>query len=138
MNDNAACDLQLRGIQLYEGKSFRTSGPVGPHPALLDGADPGVLQPLRLTLTELSRVRDFDADDLRSTGTRRLGPVRAVALEAANRAAPARAGEVEAVPGDAVEAHPVARARGRRRSAHRSIDGGIDLGVQRNQIVREE
>src|SRR5271166_1090186 len=92
VNDYSARDVQIPQMQFYKGKSFRTFGPVGPHLALLDESNIDLVKQLRLTLTvnsevrqedttanlvygpaetltELSRVQDFDAGDLLSTGT---------------------------------------------------------------------
>ncbi|HTQ43543.1 MAG TPA: fumarylacetoacetate hydrolase family protein, partial [Polyangiaceae bacterium] len=92
VNDYSARDVQIPQMQFYKGKSFRTFGPVGPHVTLLDESSIDRLQQLRLTLTvngqvrqddttanlvygpaetltELSRIQDFDAGDLLSTGT---------------------------------------------------------------------
>ncbi len=161
VNDYSARDVQVPQMQFYKGKSFRTFGPVGPHLALLDASDIGLLGQLRLTLTvngetrqddttgnlvygpaetltELSRVQDFDAGDLLSTGTP-AGCALAVPSPARQRIAavlPERTKwsvfmKIQAKrsqylkPGDVVEARI------------RTADGRIDLGVQRNRIVAE-
>ena len=161
VNDYSARDVQIPQMQFYKGKSFRTFGPVGPRLALLDEGNIGLLRQLRLTLTvngqvrqddttanlvygpaetltELSRVQDFDAGDLLSTGTP-AGCALAVPSPAKQRIAqvlPEKTRwklffEVQArrtqylQPGDVVEARI------------RSVDGTLDLGVQRNRIVAE-
>jgi 2-keto-4-pentenoate hydratase/2-oxohepta-3-ene-1,7-dioic acid hydratase in catechol pathway len=161
VNDYSARDVQIPQMQFYKGKSFRTFGPVGPYLALLDASNIGVLRQLRLTLTvngevrqddttanlvygpaetltELSRVQDFEAGDMLSTGTP-AGCALAVPSPARQRLAallPEKAKwnlfmKVQArrtqylKPGDVVEAHIG------------SVDGHIDLGMQRNRIVAE-
>jgi 2,4-didehydro-3-deoxy-L-rhamnonate hydrolase len=161
VNDYSARDVQIPQMQFYKGKSFRTFGPVGPYLALLDASDIGQLRQLRLTLTvngevrqddttsnlvygpaetltELSRVQDFEAGDLLSTGTP-AGCALAVPSPAKQRLAallPEKAKwnvfmSMQAKrtqylkPGDVVEARI------------RTADGRIDLGVQRNRIVAE-
>jgi len=161
VNDYSARDVQIPETQFYKGKSFRTFGPVGPHLALLDASDIGLLRQLRLTLTvngqvrqddtasnlvygpaetltELSRVQDFEAGDLLSTGTP-AGCALSVPSPAKQRLAALlpekakwsafmkmqakRTGYLK--PGDVVE------------SRIRTADGRIDLGVQHNRIVAE-
>lgn len=161
VNDYSARDVQIPQMQFYKGKSFRTFGPVGPYLALLDPSEIGLLRQLRLTLTvngqvrqddttanlvygpaetltELSRVQDFDAGDLLATGTP-AGCALAVPSPAKQRigallpektkwdvflkSQSKRTQYLE--PGDVVEARI------------RSADGRIDLGVQRNRVVAE-
>jgi 2,4-diketo-3-deoxy-L-fuconate hydrolase len=161
VNDYSARDVQIPEMQFYKGKSFRTFGPVGPHLALLDASEIALLQNLELvltvngevrqkdttanlvfgpaeTLTELSKVQDFAAGDLLSTGTpagcalsvpspmkQRLGALIPekkkweIFLEVQAR----RTQYLK--PGDVVEARI------------RSADGRLDLGVQQNRIVAE-
>ena len=92
VNDYSARDVQIPQMQFYKGKSFRTFGPVGPYLTLLDESEIGQLTNLELhltvngetrqrdntanmvygpaeTLTELSRVQDFEPGDLIATGT---------------------------------------------------------------------
>lgn len=161
VNDYSARDVQVPQTQFYKGKSFRTFGPVGPVLALLDRESIGALKQLELrltvngevrqrdttanlvygpaeTLTELSRVHDFAAGDLLSTGTP-AGCALAVPAPALQRLAAlipeqrkwalflkAQARRPQYLrPGDIVEA------------SIRSPDGLIDLGMQRNRIVAE-
>jgi 2,4-didehydro-3-deoxy-L-rhamnonate hydrolase len=161
VNDYSARDVQIPQMQFYKGKSFRTFGPVGPYLALLDERDMPLLRQLRLTLTvngevrqddttanlvygpaetltELSRVQDFDAGDLLSTGTP-AGCALSVPSPAKQRIAQIlpekkrwelflkmQAKRTQYLkPGDLVEARI------------RSADGRIDLGVQRNRILAE-
>lgn len=161
VNDYSARDVQVPQMQFYKGKSFRTFGPVGPYLALLDASDIGLLRQLRLTLTvngevrqddttsnlvykpaetltELSRIQDFEAGDLLSTGTP-AGCALAVPSPARQRLAALlpektkwkvfmnmQAKRTEYLkPGDVVEARI------------RTADGRVDLGVQRNRIVAE-
>ena len=160
VNDYSARDVQIPQMQFYKGKSFRTFGPVGPHLTLLDESSIGLIKQLRLTLTvngqvrqddstknlvygpaetltELSRIQDFDAGDLLSTGTP-AGCALSVPSPAKQRIAqllPERTRwklflQLQSKrsqylkPGDLVEARI------------RSADG-IDLGVQRNRVVAE-
>lgn len=92
VNDYSARDIQIPQMQFYKGKSFRTFGPVGPWLCLLEPDDYAYLDKLRLTLrvddeirqedstenlvydpvetlNELSQVQDFAAGDLIATGT---------------------------------------------------------------------
>jgi len=161
VNDYSARDIQIPQTQFYKGKSFRTFGPVGPHLTLLDQTNIDSIKQLRLTLTvngqarqddttanlvygpaetlsELSRVQDFDAGDLLSTGTP-AGCALAVPSPAKQRIAQllpekkrwALFFQIQSKrpqylkPGDLVEARI------------RSVDGRIDLGVQRNRVVAE-
>jgi 2-keto-4-pentenoate hydratase/2-oxohepta-3-ene-1,7-dioic acid hydratase in catechol pathway len=161
VNDYSARDVQIPEMQFYKGKSFRTFGPVGPRLALFDSQDAPLLKKLTLrltvngelrqhdstanlvhgpaeTLTELSRVQDFQAGDLLATGTP-AGCALSVPSPAKQRAAAllpesmkwkaflaTQAKRTQYLkPGDVVEA------------SIRSEDGRIDLGVQRNRIVAE-
>jgi 2-keto-4-pentenoate hydratase/2-oxohepta-3-ene-1,7-dioic acid hydratase in catechol pathway len=161
VNDYSARDVQIPQMQFYKGKSFRTFGPVGPRLTLLERSEMPLLRELRLTLTvnervrqddttsnlvfgpaetltELSRVHDFEAGDLLATGTP-AGCALAIPAPAKQRVAQllpeamkwdlfmkAQAKRPYLALGDVVEARI------------RSIDGRIDLGVQRNRIVGEE
>jgi 2-keto-4-pentenoate hydratase/2-oxohepta-3-ene-1,7-dioic acid hydratase in catechol pathway len=161
VNDYSARDIQIPQTQFYKGKSFRTFGPVGPHLTLLDETNIDSIKQLRLTLTvngqgrqddttanlvygpaetlsELSRIQDFDAGDLLSTGTP-AGCALAIPSPAKQRIAQllpektrwALFFQIQSKrpqylkPGDLVEARI------------RSVDGRIDLGVQRNRVVAE-
>ncbi len=161
VNDYSARDVQIPQMQFYKGKSFRTFGPVGPYLCLLEPGDITHLHSLRLrltvngevrqddstanlvygpaeTLTELSSVHDLHAGDLLATGTP-AGCALSVPTPAKQKLVallPERKKwelflDIQAVrpqylkPGDRVEA------------SIRSADGVIDLGVQRNRIVKE-
>jgi 2,4-diketo-3-deoxy-L-fuconate hydrolase len=162
VNDYSARDVQIPEMQFYKGKSFRTFGPVGPRLALFDAQDAPLLKQLTLrlsvngelrqhdstanlvhgpaaTLTELSRVHDFQAGDLLATGTP-AGCALSVPSPAKQRFAAMLPEQVKwkaflatqarrsqyLKPGDVVEA------------SIRSEDGRLDLGVQRNRIVAEQ
>jgi 2-keto-4-pentenoate hydratase/2-oxohepta-3-ene-1,7-dioic acid hydratase in catechol pathway len=161
VNDYSARDVQIPEMQFYKGKSFRTFGPVGPRLALLEAGEIGVLRRLELvltvngevrqkdttanlvfgpaeTLSELSRVHDFAAGDLLSTGTP-AGCALSVPSPVKQKFGAllpekkkwqifldVQAKRKEYLkPGDLVEARI------------RSSDGLLDLGVQRNLIVAE-
>jgi len=161
VNDYSARDVQIPEMQFYKGKSFRTFGPVGPRLALVDRESIGELGRLELrltvngelrqsdstanlvhrpapTLSELSRVQDFDAGDLLATGTP-AGCALSIPSPTKQRLAAlipeakkwelflaAQAKRTQYLkPGDVVEA------------SVRSADGKVDLGVQRNRIVAE-
>src|SRR5688572_1852245 len=161
VNDYSARDVQIPQMQFYKGKSFRTFGPVGPYLCLLEPADFPRLRELRLkltvnadvrqddstanlvygpaeTLSELSGVHDLNAGDLLATGTP-AGCALSVPTPARQRLVgllPERKKwelffKIQArrpqylIPGDLVEA------------SIRSADGAIDLGVQRNRIVKD-
>ncbi|MEX3985533.1 fumarylacetoacetate hydrolase family protein [Paraburkholderia sp. EG287A] len=161
VNDYSARDVQIPQMQFYKGKSFRTFGPVGPWLTLLDREDFHALRNLQLkltvngqirqndttanlvygpaeTLAELSHVQDFDAGDLLATGTP-AGCALSVPSPAKQKFAAllpekkkweiflkvqsARSQYLKV--GDVVEA------------SIRSVDGRVDLGVQRNRIVAQ-
>jgi 2-keto-4-pentenoate hydratase/2-oxohepta-3-ene-1,7-dioic acid hydratase in catechol pathway len=69
VNDYSARDVQIPQMQFYNGKSFRTFGPVGPYLCMLEPADMPALKDLQLTLTVNGEVRQRD-------GTRNLVGVR--------------------------------------------------------------
>ena len=161
VNDYSARDVQIPQMQFYKGKSFRTFGPIGPYLCLLEPDDFPRLRNLQLkltvngevrqedstanlvygpaeTLTELSGVHDLHAGDLLATGTPAgcalsvPSPVkqRLVALLPERKKwelffkIQARRPQYLRL-GDLVEA------------SIRCPDGAIDLGVQRNRIVKE-
>jgi 2,4-didehydro-3-deoxy-L-rhamnonate hydrolase len=158
VNDYSARDIQIPQTQFYKGKSFRTFGPVGPFLCLLSPQDMKYLRALQLTLTvngqvrqrdstanlvfgpaetltELSGVQDLHAGDLLSTGTpagcalsvpsplkQRMGAFlpEGVKWSLFSKLQEARPQYLKA--GDLVEARI------------QSLDGVIDLGVQRNKV----
>lgn len=161
VNDYSARDVQIPQTQFYKGKSFRTFGPIGPWLTLLDASSIAALKQLQLTLrvngevrqndttanlvygpaetlTELSGVQDFAPGDLLATGTP-AGCALSVPSPAKQKLAALLPEKkkweiffnVQAKrsqylkPGDEVEARI------------RSVDGSVDLGVQRNRIVAE-
>jgi 2,4-didehydro-3-deoxy-L-rhamnonate hydrolase len=161
VNDYSARDVQLREMQFYKGKSFRTFGPVGPHLTLLDESNIGLLRELRLTLTvngqvrqddttanlvygpaetltALSRVQDLDPGDLLSTGTP-AGCALSVPSPAKQR--------IAALLPDKMRWDLFLQIQSRRpqylnpgdrvEARIRSADGTVDLGVQTNEIVAE-
>jgi 2,4-diketo-3-deoxy-L-fuconate hydrolase len=161
VNDYSARDIQIPQMQFYKGKSYRTFGPVGPYLCLLEKQDIPKLKELVLTLivngtvrqndstsglvygpaetlTELSGVHDLRAGDLLATGTP-SGCALSIPSPERQRAA-AQLPEAEKWRlflkmqeerpqylrvGDVVEAHIV------------SYDRSINLGVQRNVVVKE-
>jgi 2-keto-4-pentenoate hydratase/2-oxohepta-3-ene-1,7-dioic acid hydratase in catechol pathway len=161
VNDYSARDVQIPEMQFYKGKSFRTFGPIGPRLALLDAESIGELRRLDLrltvngqarqsdstanlvygpaeTLTELSRVQDFRAGDLLSTGTpagcaltvppplvQRIGALLPERTKWRMFLAAQARRSTYLSPGDIVEA------------SIRTPDGRLDLGTQRNRIVAE-
>ena len=91
-NDVSARDVQLPQVQFYKGKSYRTFGPTGPWLTLVDANDLAQLESIELhlevngqvrqkstaadlsykpaeTLTELSEIQDVGPGDLIVTGT---------------------------------------------------------------------
>jgi 2-keto-4-pentenoate hydratase/2-oxohepta-3-ene-1,7-dioic acid hydratase in catechol pathway len=161
VNDVSARDIQIPQMQFYKGKSYRTFAPVGPYLCLLTASEMHYLADLRLslqvngeirqsastaelvhspaeTLTELSGVQDLHAGDLIATGTPsgcalRIPPpavqrVSALLPEATRwklfrRMQAKRPQYLQ--PGDLVESRVV------------SVDGVVDLGVQRNRVVAQ-
>jgi 2,4-didehydro-3-deoxy-L-rhamnonate hydrolase len=161
VNDYSARDVQLREMQFYKGKSFRTFGPVGPHLALLDERSVALLRQLRLTLTvngevrqddttanlvygpaetisALSRVQDLDAGDLLSTGTP-AGCALSVPSPTKQRIAALLPDNVRWELFLKIQSkRPQYLNAGDRVEARiRSEDGALDLGVQSNRIVAE-
>jgi 2,4-didehydro-3-deoxy-L-rhamnonate hydrolase len=161
VNDYSARDVQLREMQFYKGKSFRTFGPVGPYLALLDEGNIGLLRELRLTLsvngeirqddttanlvygpaetlTALSRVQDLDPGDLLSTGTP-AGCALSVPSPARQRIAALLPEKLRWELFLKMQSRrPQYLAPGDRVEARiRSADGTFDLGVQTNHIVTE-
>lgn len=160
VNDYSARDVQLPQMQFYKGKSYRTFGPAGPYLTLVDAGDLARFAELRLhltvngetrqnslasdmvhkpapTLTELSALQNWQAGDLLATGTpggcalqAPAAPLRMLAqvLPALPRQKlirnAARGNTRKLKPGDVIE------------TRIRTDDGKIDLGVQRNQVVR--
>jgi 2-keto-4-pentenoate hydratase/2-oxohepta-3-ene-1,7-dioic acid hydratase in catechol pathway len=160
VNDYSARDVQLPQMQFYKGKSFRTFGPIGPHLALFDREGVGLLRQLELelrvngvirqkdstanlvygpaeTLTELSRVQDFDAGDLLSTGTP-AGCALAVPTPAKQRVAALLPERTKWALFAKLQAkRPYLQPGDRVTARIRSRDGRIDLGEQHNRIVEE-
>lgn len=161
VNDYSARDVQIPEMQFYKGKSFRTFGPVGPRLALFDASDIHLLHDLTLrltvngearqqdstrnlvhgpaaTLTELSRVQDFEPGDLLSTGTP-AGCALTVPPPAVQRLAAALPEKLK------WKLFLAAQAKRRKylqlgdivEASIRSDDGRLDLGVQRNRVVAE-
>jgi 2,4-didehydro-3-deoxy-L-rhamnonate hydrolase len=161
VNDYSARDVQIPQMQFYKGKSFRTFGPVGPYLCLLEPSDFPQLRSLQLklvvngeirqndstanlvygpaeTLSELSGVHDLHAGDLLATGT--------PAGCALSVPTPAKQRLVGLLP-ERKKWELFFKIQGRRtqylksgdlvEASIRSADGAIDLGVQRNRIVKE-
>ena len=160
VNDVSARDIQLPEMQFYKGKSYRTFGPTGPYLTLVDAGDLARFSELRLqlsvngelrqsslasdmvhkpapTLTELSALQSWQAGDLLATGTpggcalqAPAAPLRMLAqmLPALSRQklirSAARGNTRKLKPGDVIE------------TRIRTDDGKLDLGVQRNKVVR--
>ena len=162
VNDYSARDVQIPQMQFYKGKSYRTFGPVGPYLCLLEAGDAPLIKSLHLkltvngevrqndstanlvfgpaeTLTELSGVQDLFPGDLIATGTP-SGCALSIPSPAKQRifallpesrkwrlflAVQAKRPQYLKI-GDVVEARIFGDA------------GGIDLGVQRNVVVKEQ
>ncbi len=160
VNDVSARDIQVPEMQFYKGKSYRTFGPAGPYLTLVDAAELARFDALRLclkvngevrqnslasdmihkpaaTLTELSGLQDWQAGDLVATGTpggcalqAPPTPIRMIAQVAPaltrqkmiRRAAQGNPRRLKA--GDIVE------------TSIRTDDGKLDLGIQRNRVVK--
>jgi len=160
VNDVSARDVQVPQMQFYKGKSFRTFGPIGPFICLLDKEDMHYIDEMQLTLkvnnevrqdentsdlvfrpgetlTELSGVHDFAPGDLLATGTpagcalsapspmkQKLGALlpEATKWKIFLKIQAKRPQYLQ--PGDRIE------------TAIRSLDGAINLGVQRNTVVQ--
>ncbi|MEL7056160.1 MAG: fumarylacetoacetate hydrolase family protein [Pseudomonadota bacterium] len=161
VNDYSARDVQLSQTQFYKGKSYRTFGPVGPWLCLLEAEDFAYLNELQLTLcvndevrqddstknlvydpvetlNELSGVQDFAGGDLIATGTPAgcaLSIPSPEKQKAAAHLSPAERWKLfmqmqlerpqYLKPGQVVTSHI------------RSNDGVIDLGIQKNLVVKD-
>lgn len=160
VNDYSARDVQISQMQFYKGKSYRTFGPIGPYLCLLAPEDYPKIYDLKLrltvngqvrqedttanlvygpaeTLTELTGLQDLNAGDLIATGTpagcalrvpsplkqRLVGLLPEHVKWKAFYAIQAKRPEY-LKDGDVVEAHI------------KSADGAIDLGIQRNHVIR--
>ena len=160
VNDYSARDIQIPQMQFYKGKSFRTFGPVGPWLCLLEPDDYAYLDKLLLTLrvddevrqddstenlvydpvetlNELSQVQDFAAGDLIATGTP-AGCALSIPSPSKQKVAAllpvakkwqlfmkAQAKRQQYLqPGQTVTANI------------RSADGVIDLGTQKNKVMK--
>lgn len=161
VNDYSARDIQIPQMQFYKGKSFRTFGPVGPWLCLLEDADFTYLEALQLTLSvdgevrqddttenlvfkpaetlsELSGVQDFQPGDLLATGTPAGCALRVPS--------PAKL-KIGALLPEAKKWAMFLKAQAKRtqylrdgqivETQIRSLDGVIDLGVQRNLVIKE-
>ncbi len=162
VNDYSARDVQIPQMQFYKGKSFRTFGPVGPWLCLLEPDDYAYLDKLLLTLrvdeeirqddstenlvygpietlNELSQIQDFATGDLIATGT----PAGcALSVPSPNKQ------KVAALLPIAMKWRLFMKAQAKRTqylqpgqivTAHiRSADGVIDLGTQRNLVMKAE
>mgnify|MGYP001793481791 CR=1 FL=1 len=161
VNDYSAREIQIPQTQFYKGKSFRTFGPVGPWLCLLEADDYAYLNDLQLTLrvddevrqddntknlvydpvetlNELSGVQDFEPGDLIATGTPAgcaLSIPSPEKQKAAAHLSPAEKWKLflpmqlerpqYLKPGQIVTSHI------------RSLDGVIDLGMQKNLVVKD-
>ena len=161
VNDYSARDVQIPQMQFYKGKSYRTFGPIGPWLCLLEPDDFNHIENLQLTLTvdgevrqddntknlvfgpaetlaELSGVQNFNPGDLIATGTP-AGCALTVPSPGIQRLA--------AVLPERKKWQLFLKAQSRRtqylrqgqlvESKIRSPDGAIDLGIQRNHVVKE-
>ena len=161
VNDYSARDVQIPQMQFYKGKSFRTFGPIGPWLCLLETEDFSKLDSLQLTLrvddevrqsdstanlvygpaetlTELSGIQDFSAGDLIATGTP-AGCALAIPKPGKQKVAgllpEAKKWELFL---KAQESRSQYLRPGQTVTSHiGSADGSIDLGSQRNVVVRE-
>ena len=161
VNDYSARDIQIPQMQFYKGKSYRTFGPVGPVLCLLEPGDIAKIKNLRLTLTvngqvrqsdttanlvfgpaetltEFAGLQDLSAGDLIATGT--------PAGCALSVPSPARVRLVSLLP-EAVKWKLFLKIQAKRSQYLKvgdvveariaSPSGDIDLGVQRNIIVKD-
>lgn len=161
VNDYSGRDIQIPEGQFYKGKSFRTFAPVGPTLCLLAPSEMHYLKELQLaltvngevrqrdttanlvngpaeTLTELSGVHDLAPGDLVATGTpsgcalvvpspfkQRLLAMLPEGIKWKLFLKVQEGRPQYLKPGDVVE------------SQIRSLDGVVDLGIQRNVVVEE-
>jgi len=160
VNDFSARDVQIPQMQFYKGKSYRTFGPVGPWLCLLEPEDLPYLDQLQLTLKvdgdvrqddntanlvygpvetlhELTGLQDFAPGDLIATGT--------PAGCALSIPSPGKQ-KIGAMLPEAKKWEMFLKAQEKRpqylqegqlvETAIRSLDGVIDLGVQRNIVSK--
>lgn len=161
VNDYSARDIQIPEMQFYKGKSFRTFGPVGPYLHLLNPDEIHYIENLCLTLTvngevrqsdttanlvfkpadtlsELSKIQDLAPGDLVATGTPSgcalsipsplVQKLVSLLPEAMKWSLFMRiqSGRPYLKDGDIVEAKIHSR------------EGAIDLGLQKNKVIRGE
>ena len=157
-NDISARDVQLAQGQWYKGKSYRTFCPVGPYLCVPDREEVSRWRELRLTLsvnghqrqdalaadmvfqpaatlTELSRLEDFQVGDLLLTGTPggvALRPPGAVVQRIVGLLPEARKWELF-VRGQARRAAYL-KPGDRITASIRTADGVLDLGTQHNTV----
>lgn len=158
-NDISARDVQIPQMQFHKGKSYRTFCPLGPVLCLLDADEMHYLDQLQLSLsvngdrrqhdttanivfkpaeslTEYSQIQDFEPGDVLMTGTPAgcaLGLPSPIAIRISSLLPEARKWQLflktqqrrrqYLKPGDLVE------------SRIKSMDGVIDLGVQRHVVA---
>ena len=159
-NDVSARDVQLPQVQFYKGKSYRTFGPTGPWLTLVDAEDLAQLECIELclevngqtrqralasdlsykpaeTLTELSEIQDVGPGDLIVTGTPGGTAVKAPgALKMfVARLLPDQKRWAMFIKG-ALNDPDYLQDGDQMVAWARSSDGRLDLGTQRNKIVR--
>ncbi len=161
-NDVSARDVQLPQVQFYKGKSYRTFGPTGPYLTLVDAEDLAHFDEIELslavngdqrqhtyaadlsykpaeTLTELSEIQDLGPGDLVVTGTpggtavKAPGKLTMFLLRLVSDSTRWQLFIKNSLKDpDYLKDGDVMLARAR------TADGRIDLGEQRNTIVRAE
>ena len=159
-NDVSARDEQLPQVQFYKGKSYRTFGPTGPWLTLVDANDLAQLESIELhlevngqvrqkstaadlsykpaeTLTELSEIQDVGPGDLIVTGTPGGTAVKspgALKMFIA-RLLPDQKRWAMFIEG-ALKDPDYLNDGDQMVAWAKSADGELDLGIQRNTIVR--
>mgnify|MGYP001826931479 FL=1 len=159
-NDVSARDVQLPQVQFYKGKSYRTFGPTGPWLTLVDANDLAQLESIELhlevngqvrqkstaadlsykpaeTLTELSEIQDVGPGDLIVTGTPGGTAVKspgALKMFIA-RLLPDQKRWAMFIEG-ALKDPDYLNDGDQMIAWAKSADGELDLGIQRNTIVR--
>ena len=159
-NDVSARDVQLPQVQFYKGKSYRTFGPTGPWLTLVDANDLAQLESIELhlevngqvrqkstaadlsykpaeTLTELSEIQDVGPGDLIVTGTPGGTAVKspgALKMFIA-RLLPDQKRWAMFIEG-ALKDPDYLNDGDQMVAWAKSADGELDLGIQRNTIVR--
>jgi len=161
-NDISARDIQLPQTQFFKGKSYRSFCPVGPFMAIVDGEDMKYIENLTIelkvnglvkqststsnmiykpheTLSELSHFSDLDPGDVILTGTPKGTALsNKKGFRAWFRKLPSESKKWELFIRDQEKSGRYLKTGDIIESRIFSLDGRVNLGLQRNTVVDEE